>query len=192
MRTPKTIAALMGGAATIAAVVGMTAGLAPAAAAPAQSGATLYVYEDPKNPSNYRVSIKGVFPMQQPDAVGFLVHVNDGNHPGGPGPGGMIYHLEADDGNGWPNDQSFANGFFPGAQVDAEGYLKAGPDGLEYLRELSIPKGKFNEDDGAFNEEDEVYAVAESRDGDGGHRTHFSQKIVRYFEAPEACKGVCT
>jgi hypothetical protein len=74
MKTRKTITALMGGAATIAAVVGMTAGLAPAAAAPAQSGATVYVYEDPKNPNNYRVSIKGVFPMQQPDAVGFLVH----------------------------------------------------------------------------------------------------------------------
>jgi hypothetical protein len=93
----------------------------------------------------------------------------------------MNYHLEAGDGNGWPNDQSIANGFFPGAQVDAEGYLKAGPDGLEYLRELSIPKGKFNEDDGPFNEEDEIYAVAAFRDGDGGTRTQFSQKIVRYF-----------
>src|SRR5215208_203690 len=79
MTTRKIFAPLMGGAAAIAAVVGMTAGLALAAAAPAQSGATLYVYEDPKNADNYRVSIKGVFPMQQPDAVGFLVHVNDGN-----------------------------------------------------------------------------------------------------------------
>jgi hypothetical protein len=40
------IASLIGGAATLAAVVGMTAGLAPASAAPSQSpGATLTVVD---------------------------------------------------------------------------------------------------------------------------------------------------
>jgi len=190
MNTRKKIGSLMGGVATIAAVVGLTAGLAPAAAAPAQSGATLYVCQDVNNPDNYRMTIKGVFPMQQADAVGFLVHVNDGQHSGN-GPGGMIYHLEADDGNGWPGDQGIAGGFFPGAQVDAEGYVKAGPGGLEYLREISIPRNEFDEDGGPINEEDEIYAVAAFRDGDGGERHQFSQKIVRYFEVPTACNGCC-
>jgi hypothetical protein len=63
MNTGKKFGSLIGGAATIAAVIGLTAGIAPAAASPAQSGATLYVYEDPRNHDNYRVSIKGVFPM---------------------------------------------------------------------------------------------------------------------------------
>jgi hypothetical protein len=192
MTALKKVPRLLCGATVLAAITGLAAGVAPAAASPAQNGATLYVYEDPRNHDNFRVSIKGVFPMQQPDAVGFLTHINDGNHPGGPGPGGMIYHLEADDGNGWPNDTSIASGFFPGAQVDGEGYLKAGPDGLEYLREISVPKNKFNEDDGLVNEEDEIYAVAQFRDGDGGGRTQFSQQIVRYFEVPAACTSVCT
>jgi hypothetical protein len=193
MNTRKTIAAVMGGAAALAAVVGLTAGAAPASAAPAQSGATMYVYEDPKNPNNFRVSIKGVFPMQQPDAAGFLVHVNDGNYPGGPGPGGMIYHIAGDDDRSWPGDSDITSSVFvPGAQTDSEGYLRAGPGGLEYLREISVPKGNFNEDDGVFNEEDEIYAVAVFRDGDGGSRLQFSQKIVRYFEVSGACKSaVC-
>jgi hypothetical protein len=192
MNTRKTIAALMGGAATLAAVVGLTAGAAPASAAPAQSGATMYVYEDPKNPNNFRVSIKGVFPMQQPDAAGFLVHVNDGNYPGGPGQGGMIYHLVGDDDRGFPGDATLIpSTFVPGAQVDVEGYLRAGPEGLEYLREISVPKGEFNEDDGVFNEGDEIYAVADFRDGDGGHRRQVSQKIVRNFTSPDACKQIC-
>lgn len=186
--------ALLSGAAALAGVVGLTVGPAPAYAAPAQSGATIYIYEDPKNADNYRVSIKGVFPMQQPDAVGFLVHVNDGNYPGGPGPGGMIYHLVGDDDRSWPGDSDITGSvFIPGAQTDSEGYLRAGPEGLEYLREISVPKGKFNEDDGVFNDEDEIYAVAMFRDGDGGERHQFSQKVVRYFEVSGACKpAVCT
>jgi hypothetical protein len=46
INTHKMIASLIGGAATLAAVVGMTAGLAPASAAPSQSpGATLTVVD---------------------------------------------------------------------------------------------------------------------------------------------------
>jgi hypothetical protein len=178
MNTQNMIRSVIGGAAAIAAVVGLGAGMPAASAAPAQSGATLYVYEDPKNPNNYRVSIKGVFPMQQADAVGFITHVNDGNRPGGPGPGGMIYDIIADDDG---TDPSIGHSFRQGVLVDAEGYLRPGPDGLEYLGEISIPKTKFNEDDGPINEEDEVYAVASFRDGDGRERVQFSQKVVRYF-----------
>ena len=190
MNATKKMTALLSGAATSGAVVALTAGVALAAAAPAQSGASLFVCRDVANSSNYRMTIKGVFPMQQPDAVGFLTHVNDGINTG-QGPGGMIYHLEADDGNGWPGDPSIAYSFVPGAQVDAEGYVKAGPGGLEYLREISVPRGDFDEDTGPINEEDEIYAVATFRDGDGGERTQFSQKIVRYFEVPTACNGCC-
>lgn len=116
MNATKKMAALLGSAAVISTAVGLTVGVAPATASPAQNGATLRVFEDPANHNNFSVQIKGVFPMQEPDAVGFLVHVNDGNYPGGPGPGGMIYYLEGDDGNGFPGDEglAFPNNFFPG------------------------------------------------------------------------------
>jgi hypothetical protein len=192
MKATKKLTVLLGGAAAISTIVALTAGAATSAASPAQSGATLYVCQDVGNPSNYRVSIKGVFPMQQPDAVGFLTHINDGKYPTGPGPGGMIYHVAGDDGNGWPGDRDILpSTFVPGAQVDGEGYVKAGPDGLEYLREISIPRKNFDEDNGLINDEDEIYAVAMFRDGDGGERHQSSQKIVRYFEVSGACDGCC-
>jgi len=191
MKATKKLTALLGGAAAISTVVALTAGAATSAASPAQSGATLYVCQDVANPSNYRVTIKGVFPMQQPDAVGFLVHVNDGINTG-QGPGGMIYHVVGDDGNGWPGDRDiFPSTFVQGAQVDSEGYVRAGPGGIEYLREISIPRKNFDEDSSFINEEDEIYAVASFRDGDGGERTQFSQQIVRYFEVSGACDGCC-
>jgi hypothetical protein len=130
--------------------------------------------------------------MLQADAVGYLVHVNDGNYPGGPGQGGMIYYLEGDDGNGFPGDESLSSNFLPGTQTDGEGYLRAGPEGIEYLREISVPKNKLDEDTGPINEEDEIYAVAMFRDGGGGERIQYSQKIVRYFEAPGTCTYTCS
>lgn len=193
MNTNKKPTALRSGVAVIGAVIGLVAGMAPAAAAPAPSGATLYICQDIGNPANYRMSIKGVFPMEQADATGYLIHVNDGIRSGGPGPGGMIYHVVADDGNGWPNDRDIApSTFAKGTQTDGEGYLRPGPDGIEYLREVAVPRKNFDEDTGPINEEDEVYAVATFRDGDGGERTAFSQKIVRYFEVSGACDGCCT
>ncbi|BDX33054.1 hypothetical protein TUM20985_36010 [Mycobacterium antarcticum] len=179
------------GAAVLGTVVAMTAGLAPAAASPKQSGAQLFVNEDRGNPANYRLAIKGVFPMEQADAVGYLIHINDGDHPGGPGRGGMIYHLQADDGNGWPGDSALVSEFLPGTQTDGEGYLRATPAGIEYLREISVPKKVLDEDTGPINEEDEIYAVATFRDGDGGESWQVSQKIVRYFEAPGTCVNTC-
>jgi hypothetical protein len=49
-----------------------------------------------------------------------------------------------------------------------------------------------SEDTGPINEEDEIYAVAMFRDGDGGERIQYSQKIVRYFEAPGTCTYTCS
>ena len=57
--------------------------------------------------------------MLQADAIGYLVHVNDGNRPGGPGLGGMIYYLEGDDGNGFPRDRLSSN-FFLSTKTDSE------------------------------------------------------------------------
>jgi hypothetical protein len=192
MKASTTTVSLIGAASVIAGAVGLTAGVAPAAASPAQSGATLYVNEDAANHNNYRLAIKGVFPMLQADAVGYLVHVNDGNYPGGPGQGGMSYLLQGDDGNGFPGDKNLSSHFFPGTQTGGEGYLRAGPEGIEYLREISVPKNKLDEDTGPINEEDEIYAVATFRDGDGGGRIQYSQKIVRYFEAPGTCTFTCS
>jgi hypothetical protein len=192
MKASTTTVALIGAASVMAGAVGLTTGVVPAAASPAQSGATLYVNEDAANHNNYRLAIKGVFPMLQADAVGYLVHVNDGNYPGGPGQGGMIYYLEGDDGNGFPGDESLSSNFLPGTQTGGEGYLRAGPEGIEYLREISVPKNKLDEDGGPINEEDEIYAVAIFRDGDGGERIQYSQKIVRYFEAPGTCTSTCS
>lgn len=193
VNTSKKNTGLRGGVAVIGAVAGLTVAVATAAAAPAPSGTTLYICQDVKNSGNYRMSIKGVFPMQQADATGYLIHVNDGIRPGGPGPGGMIYHIVADDGDGWPGDRDIApSTFAPGTQTDGEGYLRPGPDGIEYLREISVPRKNFDEDTGPINTDDELYAVAMFRDGDGGERIAFSQKIVRHFEDAGICNGCCT
>jgi hypothetical protein len=82
--------------------------------------------------------------MQQPDAAGYLIHMNDGNHPGGTGPGGLIVHLKVDDqGN---NDPDIGYGFYPTTAATSNGYLQAGPGGLEYRREMVVPRTNFNED----------------------------------------------
>jgi hypothetical protein len=186
-QSSKQMTALLGGAAVIATVVGLTAGVAPAAASPPQSGATLYVNEDPLNHANYRLAIKGVFPMLQADAVGYLIHINDGTNPGG-----MEYHVVADDEDGYSQDGDLYSAFLPHTQTDREGYLRAGSEGIEYLREISIPKSKLDEDHSHVNEEDEIYASAIFRDADGGRRRQFSQKIVRYFELPGTCTYTCS
>ena len=79
----------LGGVAAVATIVGL--GTGTAVAAPAQTdGAMLYICQDIGNPSSYRITVKGAYPMQQPDAAGYLIHMNDGNHPGGSGPGGFL------------------------------------------------------------------------------------------------------
>jgi len=142
---------------------------------------------DNGNTGNFRTTIQGVFPMSEADAVGYLIHINDNAQPGG-----IEYHVVADDEDGYSQDGNLYVGFFPHTQTDNAGYLKAGPGGIEYRREFSIPRNKFNEDDGVFNEEDEIYAAATFRDADGGRRQQFSQKVVRHFEAPGICDRCCS
>lgn len=181
----------LGGVAALVAIAGLATGTAMAA--PAQTdGATLYICQDIGNPSSYRITVKGAYPMQQPDAAGYLIHMNDGNHPGGTGPGGLRVQLKADDpGN---SDPDIGYGFYPTTQTTSEGYLQAGPGGLEYRREMVVPRPNFNEDykqPGSDDDTDEVYAVATFRDGGGGERRAVTQVISRHFEVQGICDGCC-
>src|SRR5258705_12299735 len=80
MNARRKITSLLGGAATIAAVVGMTAGLTPASAAPSQSpGSNLTIVDQNITGAGYnRVIVQGVYPMQKPDAVGYLNNLTAG------------------------------------------------------------------------------------------------------------------
>jgi hypothetical protein len=155
MNARKKIASLMGGAAVIAGVVGMTAGLAPAAAAPSQTpGATLSIVDQNiTGPGKNRVLLYGVFPMQEPDAVGFITHLMDN------GCGGMHYIVLGDDGK----EQYLFDRNFPGTSEGIEGFLRASNRGLEYRREFVVPSTVLDEDkDGT----DEVFVRARFVDGD--------------------------
>lgn len=186
MNPSKKMASAIGGAAMAATVVGLTAGLALAAAAPAASGAHLSLCPDFGHPGNYRTTIQGVFPMSEADATGFLIHINDN-----PQPGGIEYHVLADDEGGYQHDHDIFATFLPHTQTDSTGYLRPGPGGIEYRREFLIPMDKFNEDDGVFDDQDEVYAAATFRDADGGRRQQFSQQIAKDLAAARVCDGCC-
>jgi hypothetical protein len=168
MTTRKKLASTIGGAATIAAVIGMTAGLAPASAAPKQTpGTRISIVEDIVNPTYYRVILNGVYPMQQPDAVGFIVHLGDNRC------GGMHYIVWGDDDG---KEQYLFDRNFPGTHEDIEGYLKASPQGLEYRREFLVPKSALDEDkDG----QDEVFVRARFVDGDCESRIQNTNTVKR-------------
>jgi hypothetical protein len=187
----KQLASVVGGAAAFATVVSLTAGVA--VAVPQADGAMLYICQDVGNPSSYRITVKGVYPMQQSDAAGYLIHMKDGDHPGGPGPGGLRVQLKAD-GPGNNSDYDIGDGFYPTTQTTSEGHLQAGPGGLEFRREMAIPRPNFNEDykqPGSDDDVDEVYAVATFRDGGGGERRAVTQVIARNFEVSGICDGCC-
>jgi hypothetical protein len=170
MNTRKTIASLMGGAAMVAAVVGMTAGLAPASAAPSPTpGATLSVTpQDIVGPNYDRIILYGVYPMQEPDAVGFITHLNDN------GCGGMHYTVWGDDGN----EQYLFDRNFPGTSEGIEGFLRASNRGLEYRRELVLPRGTLDEDkDGT----DEVFVRVRFVDGDCVSRVQNTNVVTGNF-----------
>jgi hypothetical protein len=183
-RTKRT--AVRSGAAVIGTVFGLTAGLAPAAAAPTPSGATLFFCKDFVNTGNYRMTVRGVFPMAEADAVGYLVHINDNPAL----PGGMKYRMTGDDG-GDGDDPRFYD-YFPGGGETFDGYLKATPQGLAYMRVISIPRTQFDEDNNLLDDQDEVYAEATFKDADGGERTQYSQKVVGDFEVAGVCDGCCS
>ncbi len=172
--------------------IAMTVAAAPAAAAPKPSGATLFLCPDFGKPGYYRTTVRGVFPMAQADAVGYLTHIDDNPSK----PGGMVYYLQADDGNGHEGDTSLVYLDVPHAQTDGAGFLRAGPNGLEYQREFLVYGYELNEDGSQFDwmpdDHDEIYAAATFIDADGGARTQISQQITKEFSATGVCDGCCS
>jgi hypothetical protein len=184
----QTLATKLGGAAVVGTALGLTVGIGFAAAAPSQTdGAMLYICQDIGTPSMYRISVKGTYPMDSADATGYLIHMNEGAQPGG-----LIVELKADDeGN---NDRLIGDGFYPTTATTSEGYLRSVPGGLEYRREMAVPRPNFNEDyaqPGSDDDTDEVYAVVTFRDGDGGLRPAVTQSITRNFEVSGICDSCC-
>jgi hypothetical protein len=184
----KTHATKLGGVAVVGTALALTVGVGLAAAAPTQTdGAMLYMCQDLGNPSSYRITVKGTYPMDSADATGYLVHMNEGNRPGG-----LVVELKADDeGN---NDHNIGYGFYPTTETTSEGYLRSIPGGLDYRREMVVPRPNFNEDykqPGSGDDTDEVYAVVTFRDAEGGERPAVTQSITRNFEVPGICDGCC-
>ncbi len=187
----RTLASVLTGAAAVT-TIALTVAAAPAAAAPKPSGATVFLCPDFGKPGYYRTTVRGVFPMSQADAVGYLVHIDDNPSK----PGGMVYYLQADDGHGHEGDESLVYLNVPHAQPDGAGFLRAGPGGLEYQREFLVPTYSLNEDNSQFGwmpeEHDEIYAAAKFVDADGGSRTQISQQITKEFSADGVCDGCCS
>jgi hypothetical protein len=166
-------------AALAATTVGLTAGLAPVSAAPTPTpGMTLVITPDPANGGYYRLAVKGMFPMNEYDAHGFINNLDTGTLPGG---GGINYILLADD----PDSNDHAIGaYFHRAGTRSTGYLTAESDGIHFFQIISVPTSHLNEDDGVFDamdDTDEIYAVADFVDGDGGKRTAYSNVVNGLF-----------
>jgi hypothetical protein len=165
MNTLKNIPVIAAAAALAATTIALTAGLAPASAAPTQTpGTTLEVVPDPVNAGHHRVAVRGVFPMNEYDAHGFINNLGTGTSPGG-----MDYRLFGDDPGS--NDAQIGNTFAYRAPFPSTGYLHAEADGIHFGQLISVPDSLLNEDVGAFDNIDEVYVEADFVDGDGGKRT---------------------
>lgn len=160
-----------------AALVGLSTGLTPASAAPTQTpGTTLVVYPDPANAGYYRLAVKGNFPMNEHDAHGFINNLETGEFPGG-----IDYGIIADD-PGFDGGGLLGNMYaYRGAATRSTGYLTAESDGIYFFQIISVPKSLLNEDDGAFDDTDEVYVMAEFVDGDGGKRIAYSNPVSGAF-----------
>jgi hypothetical protein len=162
------------GAVAVALGMGIAAASAPAMAAPTASGGHMYVYIDPATPKTTRVTVEGVFPMSEADAVGYLNNIYTGKEPGG-----MEYRIFADD-NG-DGDRTIVyrwvagSGSFPGYAIGAS------PDGLGHSFVFNVSSDVFNEDDGPFDFDDEIYAEATFVDADGGRRSQISNVISAQF-----------
>ena len=158
MNTRKRISSLFGGAAITAGAAAMTAGPMPASAAPSQSpGSTLSIVDQNiTGAGKNRVIVYGVYPMQKPDAVGYLNNLSAGC-------GGMHYIVWGDDGS----EQYLFDRNYPGVHDDIDGFIRATDRGLEYLQQFVVPASVLNEDtDGT----DEVFVRARFVDGDCGSR----------------------
>jgi hypothetical protein len=157
--------------------VALGAGLAvattPATAAPAQSGARLFVYTDPASPETTRVTVEGVFPMSEADAVGYLNNIYTGKQPGG-----MEYVYYKDDSG--DDDRGTVRWIAGNGSFD--GYsLTATRDGVRHTFITYLPTDYLNEDTGAFDDDDEIYVKATFVDADGGRRSQISNVVTGRF-----------
>ena len=145
------------GAAT-AALAALAVGAVPAAAAPAPTtGAQFAVFPD-ADPTKWRVSLKGLYPMQEADAVSVLSHLDRSVGSG------MHYLVWGDDGG---KEQYLVDSFYRGASQHRQGNLKATPHGQEYFRQFTVAKSVLDEDaDGV----DEIFAKVRFVDPDGVSR----------------------
>jgi hypothetical protein len=169
MNARKKITSLLGGAATVAAVVGITTGLTPASAAPSPSpGSNLNIVDQNVTGAGYnRVIVRGVYPMQKPDAVGYLNNLTAGC-------GGMHYIVWGDDGG----EQYLFDRNYPGVHNDIDGFIRASDRGLEYLQQFVVPASVLNEDNDGT---DEVFVRARFVDGDCGSRVQNTNVVKGNF-----------
>lgn len=143
------------------AMVAVGLGLAtPGSAAPRESGAGLTVNRGDSNFTS--VTMVAFYPMEQPDAQGYLNNV---------GSGGMEFLLYADDEGG--NDPVKQRFWAPGTDRFPGYEISATSAGLSASLTVNLPNGMLNEDDG----EDEFYIKATFVDGDGGRRSQFSNAV---------------
>jgi hypothetical protein len=156
MTALKNIPSRIGGAVLIAAAVGLTAGPAPAFAAPPPSGASLIVSQVP-NSERWLVTVQGTFLMGEYEAHGFVNNINSGKALGG-----TLLQLYGDS-NG---DQRLER-FYPGAGREPKGYLFAAAEGVRYRRDITVPKNILNEGD--FHV-DYIYARVKFIDANGDVR----------------------
>jgi hypothetical protein len=171
MNTTRTMTGI--GVIAVALGMGLTATAAPASAAPNASGARLSIYTDPATPKVSRVTIDGLFPMAEADAVGYLNNIYTGAKPGG-----MEYQIIRDDNGDESGGRTYwvaGNGSFDGR------HLIATREGIHHLLILNETNDFLNEDDGAFDDDDEIYVRATFVDADGGRKSQISNVVTGRF-----------
>jgi hypothetical protein len=163
-----------------AATVGLTAGLAPASAAPTQTpGVHLNIIQSPHNDGAYIVQVRGVFPMNEYDAHGFINNLDTGTGAHG----GIGYKIFGDDSGS--NDQLRGEQFIGnGPRNGAGGYLLAKPEGISYYQDITVNKDQLDEDFDfqGGTETDEIYVEVKFIDGDGGVRKAYTNEVSRVFD----------
>ena len=169
MKTRKKITSLLGGAAMVAAVAGMTAGTG------ARFGCALAVTRiasDHRRPEHHRRRLEpgdraGRVSDAEARRCGYLNNLSAGC-------GGMHYIVWGDDGG----EQYLFDRNYPGVHDDVDGFVRATDRGLEYLQQFVVPASVLNEDtDGT----DEVFARARFVDGDCGSRVQNTNVVKGNF-----------
>jgi hypothetical protein len=160
-------------AVAVALGAGLAVSVTPATAAPTASGARLSIYTDPAAPKTSRVTIDGLFPMNEADAVGYLNNIYTGAQPGG-----MEYRIFRDD-NG---EESGGRTYWIAGAGSFDGrHLIATREGIHHMFIINESSDFLNEDSGTFDDIDEIYVQATFVDADGGRRSQISNVVAGHF-----------